>query len=161
MSVKEMLGSSQTRLRINWLGDSFWVMASIIIVNVWRGMPFFTITFLAGLQTVPEELYDAGEIDGTDGWQRFWYITLPMIRPIVVVVVVFSIVVTFADFELVYVLTRGGPHNSTHLFATLAYQVGMDAGNLGEGAAIALYMLPLLAVLILWQLLYLRKEDNQ
>ncbi len=156
-----MLGSSQTRLRINWLGDSFWVMASIIIVNVWRGMPFFTITFLAGLQTVPEELYDAGEIDGTDGWQRFWYITLPMIRPIVVVVVVFSIVVTFADFELVYVLTRGGPHNSTHLFATLAYQVGMDAGNLGEGAAIALYMLPLLAVLILWQLLYLRKEDNQ
>jgi multiple sugar transport system permease protein len=161
MSVRELLGSSQTRLRINWLGDARWAMTSIIIVNVWRGMPFFTITFLAGLQTVPLELYDAGNIDGTNGWQRFWHITLPMIRPIVVVVVVFSIVVTFADFELVYVLTRGGPHNSTHLFATLAFQLGMVSGNLGEGAAVALFMLPILAMLILWQLLYLRREDSQ
>jgi multiple sugar transport system permease protein len=161
MSVREMVGSSQTRLRINWLGDARWAMTSIIIVNVWRGMPFFTITFLAGLQTVPLELYDAGNIDGTNGWQRFWHITLPMIRPIVVVVVVFSIVVTFADFELVYVLTRGGPHNSTHLFATLAFQLGMVSGNLGEGAAVALFMLPILAMLILWQLLYLRREDSQ
>lgn len=161
LSIKEMLGSSQTRLRINWLGNAFWAMVSIIIVNVWRGMPFFTISFLAGLQTVPLELYDAGNIDGTSGWQRFRYITLPMIRPIVAVVVVFSIVVTFADFELVYVLTRGGPYNSTHLFATLAFQLGMDAGNLGEGAAIALYMLPILAVLILWQLLYLRREQDR
>lgn len=160
MSIKEMLGSSSTRLRIPWLGHSGWAMTSIIIVNVWRGMPFFAITFLAGLMTVPQDLYDAGNIDGTNGWQRFWYVTLPMIRPIVVVVVVFSIVVTFADFELVYVLTRGGPHNSTHLFATLAYQLGMVSGNLGEGAAIALFMLPILAVLILWQLLYLRREQR-
>ncbi len=110
---------------------------------------------------MPLELYDAGNIDGTSGWQRFRYITLPMIRPIVAVVVVFSIVVTVADFELVYVLTRGGPYNSTHLFATLAFQLGMDAGNLGEGAAIALFMLPILAVLILWQLLYLRREQDR
>jgi multiple sugar transport system permease protein len=124
-------------------------------------MPFFAITFLAGLQTVPQDLYDAGDIDGTNGWQRFWKITLPMIKPIAVVVVVFSIVVTFADFEVVYILTRGGPYNSTHLFATLAYQLGMASGNLGEGAAVALYMLPILAVMILWQLLYLRREDNR
>lgn len=160
MSFREIVGSSSTRLRIPWLGHPGWAMTSIIIVNVWRGMPFFAITFLAGLLTVPQDLYDAGNIDGTNGWQRFWYVTLPMIRPIVVVVVVFSIVVTFADFELVYVLTRGGPHNSTHLFATLAYQLGMVSGNLGEGAAIALFMLPILAVLILWQLLYLRREQR-
>jgi multiple sugar transport system permease protein len=148
------------RIRINWLGDPALAMFSIILVNVWRGVPFFAISFLAGLQTVPPDLYDAGAIDGANGWQRFWRITLPMIKPIVVVVVVFSIVVTFADFQLVYVLTRGGPYNSTHLFATLAFQLGMISGNLGEGAAIALFMLPFLAILILWQLLYLRKEES-
>ena len=148
------------RVRINWLGDPALAMFSIILVNIWRGVPFFAITFLAGLQTVPPDMYDAGSIDGANGWQRFWGITLPMIKPIVVVVVVFSIVVTFADFQLVYVLTRGGPHNSTHLLATLAFQLSMQSGNLGEGAAIALFMLPFLAVLILWQLLYLRKEEG-
>lgn len=148
------------RVRVNWLGDPWWAMFSIILVNIWRGIPFFAITFLAGLQTVPQDMYDAGAIDGANGWQRFWSITLPMIKPIAVVVVVFSIVVTFADFQLVYVLTRGGPHNSTHLFATLAFQVSMQSGNLGEGASIALFMLPFLAVLILWQLLYLRKEES-
>ena len=148
------------RVRISWLGDPALAMFSIILVNIWRGVPFFAISFLAGLQTVPQDMYDAGAIDGANGWQRFWNITLPMIKPIVVVVVVFSIVVTFADFQLVYVLTRGGPHNSTHLFATLAFQLSMQSGNLGEGAAIALFMLPFLAVLILWQLLYLRKEEG-
>jgi multiple sugar transport system permease protein len=143
-----------------WLGDPVWAMASIILVNTWRGIPFFAISFLAGLQTVPPELYDAGNIDGTNGWQRFWHITLPLIRPIAVVVIVFSFVVTFSDFQVVYVLTRGGPHNSTHLFATLAYQLGMASGNLGEGAAIALFMFPFLALVILWQLLYLRKEGS-
>jgi multiple sugar transport system permease protein len=149
------------RFRINWLGESGWAMFSVIVVNVWRGMPFFAISFLAGLQTVPQDLYDASDIDGANGWQRFWRITMPMIRPIAVVVVVFSIVVTFADFEVVYVLTRGGPANSTHLFATLAYQLGMASGNLGEGAATALFMLPILAALIVWQLLYLRREQEQ
>jgi multiple sugar transport system permease protein len=148
------------RVQINWLGDPALAMFSIILVNIWRGVPFFAITFLAGVQTVPQDMYDAGSIDGANGWKRFWHITLPMIKPIVVVVVVFSIVVTFADFQLVYVLTRGGPYNSTHLFATLAYQLSMQSGNLGEGAAIALFMLPFLAVLILWQLLYLRKEEG-
>jgi multiple sugar transport system permease protein len=144
-----------------WLGDPMWAMLSIILVNTWRGIPFFAITFLAGLQTVPIELYDAGDVDGATGWQKFWHITLPLIRPIAVVVVVFSFVVTFADFQVVYVLTRGGPHNSTHLFATLAYQLGMASGNLGEGAAVALFMFPFLALVILWQLLYLRKQSSE
>src|SRR6266849_6884709 len=144
-----------------WLGDPVWAMLSIILVNTWRGIPFFAISFLAGLQTVPTELYDAGAIDGATGWQKFWHITMPLIKPIAVVVIVFSFVVTFADFQVVYVLTRGGPHNSTHLLATLAYQLGMASGNLGEGAAIALFMFPFLALVILWQLLYLRKEGSQ
>ncbi len=141
-----------------WLGDPVLAMICIIAVNTWRGLPFFAVSFLAGLQTVPPELYDAGDIDGTSEWQKFWHITLPMIKPIAVVVVVFSLVVTFADFQVVYVLTRGGPSNSTHLFATLAYQLAMASGNLGEGAAAALFMFPFLALVILWQLLYLRKE---
>jgi len=144
-----------------WLGDPVWAMLSIILVNTWRGIPFFAISFLAGLQTVPLELYDAGDIDGATGWQKFWHITVPLIKPIAVVVIVFSFVVTFADFQVVYVLTRGGPHNSTHLFATLAYQLGMASGNLGEGAAVALFMFPFLALVILWQLLYLRKEGRE
>jgi multiple sugar transport system permease protein len=144
-----------------WLGDPVWAMLSIILVNTWRGIPFFAISFLAGLQTVPPELYDAGDIDGATGWQKFWHITVPLIKPIAVVVIVFSFVVTFADFQVVYVLTRGGPHNSTHLFATLAYQLGMASGNLGEGAAVALFMFPFLALVILWQLLYLRKEGRE
>jgi len=145
---------------INWLGDPGWAMTSIIIANVWRGVPFFAISFLAGLQTVPTELYDAGDIDGANGWQKFWTITLPLIKPIAVVVVVFSIVVTFADFQLVYVLTRGGPHNSTHLLATYAYQLSMASGNLGQGAAVALFMLPILALLIIGQLWYLRRAES-
>ena len=143
-----------------WLGDPILAMTSIIIVNVWRGLPFFAITFLAGLQTISPDLYDAGDIDGATGWQKFWHITLPLMKPITVVVVVFSIVVTFADFQLVYVLTRGGPANSTHLFATLAYQLGMASGNLGEGAAVALFMFPILALVIVFQLWYLRKGDS-
>ncbi len=141
-----------------WLGDPFWAMFSIIMVNVWRGLPFFAISFLAGLQTIPPDLYDAAAIDGANGWKKFWHVTLPLIKPVAIVVVVFSIVVTFADFQLVYILTRGGPTNSTHLFATYAYQLAMGSGNLGEGAAVSLFMLPILAIVIILQLWYLRRE---
>ena len=141
-----------------WLGDPNWAMFSIILVNVWRGLPFFAISFLAGLQTIPPDLYDAADIDGATGWHKFWHVTLPLIKPVAVVVVVFSIVVTFADFQLVYILTRGGPNNETHLLATLAYQLGMSSGNIGQGAAVALFMLPILACVIIFQLWYLRKE---
>ena len=141
-----------------WLGDPGWAMFSVILVNVWRGLPFFAISFLAALQTIPQELYDAADIDGATGWRKFWHVTLPMIKPVAIVVVVFSIVVTFADFQLVYVLTRGGPNNETHLLATLAYQLGMTSGNIGQGAAVALFMLPILASMIVLQLWYLRRQ---
>jgi multiple sugar transport system permease protein len=141
-----------------WLGDPGWAMFSIILVNVWRGLPFFAISFLAALQTIPPELYDAADIDGATGWKKFWHVTLPLVKPVAIVVVVFSVVVTFADFQLVYILTRGGPNNETHLLATLAYQLGMSSGNIGQGAAVALFMLPILALVIIFQLWYLRKE---
>jgi multiple sugar transport system permease protein len=141
-----------------WLGDPGWAMSSVILVNVWRGLPFFAISFLAALQTIPPELYDAADIDGASGWRKFWHVTLPMIKPVAIVVVVFSVVVTFADFQLVYVLTRGGPNNETHLLATLAYQLGMTSGNIGQGAAVALFMLPILATVIVFQLWYLRRQ---
>jgi multiple sugar transport system permease protein len=141
-----------------WLGDPGWAMFSVILVNVWRGLPFFAISFLAGLQTIPQELYDAADIDGATGWRKFWHVTLPMIKPVAIVVVVFSVVITFADFQLVYILTRGGPNNETHLLATLAYQLGMTSGNIGQGAAVALFMLPFLATVIVFQLWYLRRQ---
>ncbi len=117
-----------------WLGDPTLALASVTFVNIWRGTPFYAISFLAGLQTISPELYEAAAIDGANGWQRFWHVTLPGIKPITVVVLVFSIVVTFSDFQIVYVLTRGGPANSTHLFATYAYQVAMVGTRLGLGA---------------------------
>ena len=161
LTAESLLGADWPSFRgPMWLGDPFWAMFSIILVNAWRGIPFFAISFLAGLQTVPPELYDAGDIDGATGWQKFWHITVPLIKPIAVLVIVFSFGVTFADFQVVYVLTRGGPYNSTHLLATLAYQLGMASGNLGEGAAVALFMFPFLALVIIWQLLYLRKESH-
>ena len=141
-----------------WLGDPGWAMFSVILVNVWRGLPFFAISFLAALQTIPPELYDAADIDGATGWRKFWHVTLPMIKPVAIVVVVFSVVITFADFQLVYILTRGGPNNETHLLATLAYQLGMTSGNIGQGAAVALFMLPILASVIVFQLWYLRRQ---
>lgn len=143
---------------INWLGDPILAMSSIIVVNAWRGIPFFAISLLAGLQTISEELYEAAAIDGATAVQRFRYITIPMIKPVLLVVLLFSIIWTFADFQLVYVLTRGGPINSTHLFATLAYQVGVVSGQLGEGAAISLTMFPMLVVIVVVLLAYLRKE---
>jgi len=141
-----------------WLGDPLLALASVTFVNIWRGTPFFAISFLAGLQTISPDLYEAAAIDGASAWQRFLHVTLPGIRPIMIVVLVFSIIVTFADFQIVYVLTRGGPANSTHLFATYAYQVAMVGSRLGLGAAVSLFMFPFLALVIVFQLVYLRKE---
>ncbi len=144
---------------IRWLGETTLAMTSIIVVNTWRGVPFFAISILAGLQTINPELHEAAAIDGASAWQRFWRVTLPLIKPVVIVVLLFSIIVTFADFQLVYVLTRGGPANSTHLFATLAYQVGVAASRLGEGAAISLFMFPFLLLVVILQLWYIRQEE--
>ena len=122
----------------SWLGNPILAMVSIIAINTWRGLPFYGITLLAGLQTVPPELYEAATIDGASGWQRFRYVTLPLLQPIILIVTLFSVIFTFADFQLVYVLTHGGPQNATQLFATYAFDIAMGAGQLGLGASIAL-----------------------
>jgi multiple sugar transport system permease protein len=131
---------------IDFLGVPNHARASLIVANVWRGIPFVAICLLAGLQTISPSLYEAAMIDGANAWQRFWHVTLPMLMPILAVVLTFSVLFTFTDFQLVYAITRGGPVNSTHLMATLAYQRGISGGQLGEGAAIAVAMIPFLVV---------------
>jgi multiple sugar transport system permease protein len=146
--------------RINWLGDPDLAMISVIIVNVWRGVPFYAISLLAGLQTISPELQEAAAIDGARPWQRFWHVTWPLLLPVTMVVVLFSVIQTFADFQLVYVLTGGGPANATHLFATYAYQIGVGTGLLSEGAAISLAMFPVLLIVVIIQLLYIRRVET-
>lgn len=142
----------------SWLGNATLAMVSIIVVNTWRGMPFYGITLLAGLQTISPDLYEAAAIDGATARQRFRYVTLPLIKPVLIIVTMFSVIFTFSDFQLVYALTGGGPANATHLFATYAFNLGMSGGQLGLGAAGALSMLPALALLIVALTLYLRRE---
>ncbi|HEX9534327.1 MAG TPA: sugar ABC transporter permease [Stellaceae bacterium] len=142
----------------SWLGNPVLAMASIIVINTWRGLPFYGITLLAGLQTVPPELYEAATIDGASGWQRFRLVTLPLLQPIILIVTLFSVIFTFADFQLVYVLTHGGPQNATQLFATYAFDIAMGAGQLGLGASVALAMFPALALLIVALTIYMRKK---
>jgi multiple sugar transport system permease protein len=146
--------------RINWLGDPKLALISVMIVNVWRGVPFYAISLLAGLQTINPELQDAAAIDGARPWQRFWYVTWPLLLPVTLVVVLFSVIQTFADFQLVYVLTGGGPANATQLFATYAYQIGVGTGLLSQGAAVSLAMFPVLLVVVIVQLLYIRRMET-
>jgi multiple sugar transport system permease protein len=141
----------------SWLGNGSWAMFSLIVVNTWRGLPFYAITLLAGLQTIPLELYEAATIDGASALDRFRYVTLPLLKPVVFIVTMFSLIFTFSDFQLVYVLTRGGPANATHLFATYAFDIAMSGGQFGLGASVALAMLPPLALLIIALALYLRR----
>jgi multiple sugar transport system permease protein len=129
---------------IDFLGTPWNARFSLIAANIWRGIPFVAICLLAGLQTISPSLYEAAMIDGATAWQRFWHITLPMLLPILAVVLTFSVIFTFTDFQLVYAITRGGPVNSTHLMATLAFQRAIPGGQLGEGAAIAVAMIPFL-----------------
>ena len=145
--------------RINWLGDPDLAMISIMVVNIWRGVPFFAISLLAGLQTISPELSEAAAIDGARPWQRFWYVTWPLLLPVTMVVMLFSVIQTFADFQIVYVMTGGGPANATHLFATYAYQIGVGTGLLSQGAAISLAMFPILFLIVVIQLLYIRRVE--
>jgi len=137
---------------INFLGDVWNARWSVIFANIWRGVPFVAITLLAGLQTVSPSLYEAATIDGATPWQRFRFITYPLLTPIIAVVMTFSVLFTFTDFQLIWVMTRGGPVNATHLMATLSYQRAIIGGNLGEGAAISTAMIPFLlaAILVSW-----------
>jgi multiple sugar transport system permease protein len=131
---------------IPWLGQPWWARISIIIVNVWIGAPFFMIMYLAALKSVPEQLYEAAAIDGATGWQRLRYVTIPMMANIISITVLFSLIVTFANYDIVRVLTNGGPRDLTHVFASYAFQVGILAGNIPRGAAVSLFMMPVLAV---------------
>jgi multiple sugar transport system permease protein len=144
---------------IDFLGDPWNARWSVIFANIWRGIPFVAITLLAGLQTVPPSLYEAATIDGANRWQIFRHITYPMLTPIIAVVMTFSVLFTFTDFQLIWVLTRGGPVNATQLMATLSYQRAILGGRLGEGAAISSAMIPFLlgAILISWFGLQRRK----
>src|SRR6478735_4500236 len=131
---------------IPWLGDTFWARFSVILVNVWYGAPFFLIMYLAALKSVPDQLYEAASIDGANWWQRIWYVTLPMMRNIIAITILFSTIVTFANFDIVRVLTAGGPLTATHVFATWAFKVGIESGDIPLGATVSLFMVPILAV---------------
>ncbi|WP_208021223.1 carbohydrate ABC transporter permease [Paracoccus alkanivorans] len=146
---------------INFLGEPWNARWSVIAANVWRGIPFVAISLLAGLQTIPQSLNEAAAIDGATPWQRFTKVTLPLLTPIIAVVMTFSVLFTFTDFQLIYVLTRGGPVNATHLMATLSFQRAIPGGQLGEGAAIAVAMIPFLLAAILFSFFGLQRRKWQ
>ena len=146
---------------IPWLSETFWARFSIILVNIWVGAPFFLIMYLAALKSIPEDLYEAASIDGASYWQKLFFITLPMMKNIISITILFSIIVTFANFDIVRVLTRGGPIDTTHLFATYAFRVGIESGYIPLGAAVSLFMFPVLAVLSFIILRNVRKRTNE
>ena len=146
---------------IDFLGDPWLARASVIVANVWRGVPFVAICLLAGLQTIPVSLYEAAALDGATSSQRFFHVTLPLLTPIIAVVMTFSVLFTFTDFQLIYVLTRGGPLNATHLMATLSFQRAISGGSLGEGAALATAMVPFLVAAILFSFFGLQRRAWQ
>jgi multiple sugar transport system permease protein len=154
----------QTGLRetnVDFINTAWPARWSLIAANIWRGIPFVAISLLAGLQTIPPSLYEAAMLDGATAWQRFRFITFPMLLPILAIVMTFSIIFTFTDFQLVYAITRGGPVNSTHLLATLAFQRGIPGGQLGEGAAIAVSMIPFLVFATLFSYFALARRKWQ
>jgi multiple sugar transport system permease protein len=146
---------------IDFLGDPWNARFSVIAANVWRGVPFVAITLLAGLQTISPSYYEASAIDGATPWQQFRHVTLPLLTPIIAVVMTFSVLFTFTDFQLIYVITRGGPLNATHLMATLSFQRAIPGGALGEGAAISIAMVPFLLAAILFSYFGLQRRAWQ
>ena len=144
----------------NFLGNPTLALSSVIFVNVWRGIPFFIITILAGLMAIPEHLYDAAEIDGASTWKKFWSITLPLLRPVLAIIILFSTIFTLGEFNIIYVLTRGGPMNSTHLFATYSFTTGILNHEIGLGAAIALFLFPLLVMIVIFLLKMVRRDTS-
>jgi len=146
---------------IPWLSQPAWARFSVILVNVWFGAPFFLIMYLAALKSVPEQLYEAAAIDGASAWQKFVHITLPMMHNIIAITVLFSLIVTFANFDIVQIMTGGGPRNTTHVFATYAFMLGIRSGDLPLGAAASLFMLPILAVAAVFILRGVRKRGRE
>jgi multiple sugar transport system permease protein len=146
---------------IPWTGDAIWARFSVILVNVWYGAPFFMIMYLAALKSVPEQLYEAAAIDGANWWQRIWYVTLPMMRNIIAITTLFSLIVTFANFDIVRILTSGGPLDHTHIFATWAFRVGIEGRDIPLGASVSLFMAPILAVAAFFILRDVTKRGNE
>ena len=147
--------------RVAWLSDPYWARFTVILVNVWYGAPFFLIMYLAALKSVPEQLYEAAAIDGANAWQKFVHITLPMMRNIIAITVLFSLIVTFANFDIVQIMTAGGPRNMTHMFATYAFLLGIRSGDLPLGAATSLFMFPILAIAAVFILRGVRKRGRE
>ena len=146
---------------VNWLGEPFWARISVITVNVWYGAPFFLIMYLAALKSVPEQLFEAASIDGANWWQKIWYITLPMMRNIISITVLFSLIVTFANFDIVRILTNGGPVDQTHVFATWAFTLGIQGSDLPLGASVSLFMLPILGIAAFFILRGVAERGNE
>ena len=143
----------------NWLGTPKAAMSSIITVQAWRTIPFATVIFLAGISSIPQEVDDAAAIDGATGLRKFWFVSLPLQLPIAIVAILFGIVFTATDMIVPFILTNGGPFNSTQVLTTYAFQTGINAGNIGEGAAIALFMLPVLALVVIGMLFFARRAE--
>jgi multiple sugar transport system permease protein len=146
---------------IAWTGDAAWARFSVILVNIWAGAPFFLIMYLAALKSVPEQLYEAAAIDGANAWQKFVHITLPMMRNIMAITILFSLIVTFANFDIVQIMTSGGPRNMTHMFATYSFLLGIRSGDLPLGAATSLFMFPILAIAAIFILRGVRKRGRE
>ena len=147
--------------RIPWTGETGWARFSVILVNIWVGAPFFMIMYLASLKSVPDQLYEAAAIDGANWWQRIWYVTLPMMRNIIAITTLFSLIVTFANFDIVRILTAGGPLDRTHIFATWAFRIGIEGGDIPLGASVSLFMIPILAIAAVFILRDINKRGNE
>jgi multiple sugar transport system permease protein len=145
---------------VGWLSTPANALMSVMLVNIWRGTPFFAVTLLAALQGVPVDQQEAAQIDGATVFQRFRYVTIPHIFPVIVVSTLFSVVRTFAEMEIVWILTRGGPFNGTHMIGTYAYQQAIRSSKIGEGAAVSLFFFPVLAAIVFFQLWYLQRRES-
>jgi len=146
---------------VAWLGEPNWARFAVILVNVWYGAPFFLIMYLAALKSVPEQLYEAAAIDGANWWQKIWYVTLPMMRNIISITVLFSLIVTFANFDIVRILTSGGPIDQTHIFATWAFNLGIQGNDIPLGASVSLFMFPILAIAAFFILRDINRRGNE
>jgi multiple sugar transport system permease protein len=146
---------------VPWLGEPHWARFAVILVNVWFGAPFFMILYLAALKSVPEQLYEAAAVDGANWWQKLWFVTLPMMRNIMAITILFSLIVTFANFDIVRVLTNGGPVDQTHIFATWAFTLGIQGNDIPLGASVSLFMLPILGVAAILILRGVNRRGNQ
>jgi len=144
---------------INFRGDADYAMGSVIAVNIWRGFPFTAIIILAGLTAIPDEILERARLDGANAFQRFFHIIAPMVRPILMVSLLFSVIFSFTDFNTIWIITKGGPYDQTQVLSTYAYQLGINAGYLGKGAAISLFMFPIMAVMVFAMLQFLRREN--